>query len=332
MEHYMRRSRRVVLRDQFATTLLFILVQLPVVSNRCSASTVYVQAGVSGSNEAPQIPNPQPFSYQDYWEQGTAGASAAGSLQGSSASASISLISRPGIFLATQGVATGSPSTGYWASQQDAVVEWRDIIRLNGTNPLPDSLALTFAISGSIGLSQSGSSSATAGVGLTLQPGFNELYPQTIDPGLIHSVSGTSGFAAAVQPIAYGSYITPFNVQGYAGPSVYTNPTTGDSSINGAVAWNAVFDVGYVVADGGYSFTLTAYNDSLSYLDGSKASVDFAHTIQLTAVTLADGSPISGGFTFDSGFQLSSVPEPSSFVLLASAMVVGVGWLSRRRR
>jgi hypothetical protein len=314
-----------------------MLIQLIVVAQPCPAGTIYVQAGIEGDNSAPQNPTPQPNQYADYWNQGRDAASAAGSLPGSSASAVISLLpsSHPGIYFSTQGAATGEiAGSPFYDSLQSAVVQWRDIIRVSGAEPLPDSLRLTFAASGTINLVASGlGPAAYALVGFQMQHAFAELLPQGVSPGNNFNFGDTSGISASVGTLPKpGGGITPFNVQGYAGPSVHVDPTTNTASISGAVTWHSTFDIAFSQSDGGYPFTLTAYNQSDSLLLGSGTYADFAHTIQLTAVTLNDGSRVPGVITFDSGFQLSSIPEPPSLVVLGSAVLAGLGWISWRHR
>jgi hypothetical protein len=89
-------------------------------------------------------------------------------------------------------------------------------------------------------------------------------------------------------------------------------------------------DIPYDPTLGGYGWALAMIASSEVSAPGGPASTDAGHTLQLQSVTLPDGTPVS--VTFDTGLQLSSVPEPSTLTL---SVISAVGclvycWLRRK--
>jgi hypothetical protein len=74
----------------------------------------------------------------------------------------------------------------------------------------------------------------------------------------------------------------------------------------------------------------------LTQTNGGTAIADLSNTIQLVAVTQADGTPIPwSDLTFDSGLQpgnVSAVPEPSTLCGTGIAVFLGLGYAWRRRK
>ena len=102
------------------------------------------------------------------------------------------------------------------------------------------------------------------------------------------------------------------------------------SATSGNIVWDASFLVSYDPTYGGYHFNLYAsdYTRAITFTD---VTADFSNTFQLTAVTQADGSALTGPITFDSGFQLQSVPEPSSLVCAGTGLMMAMAYVIRRR-
>ena len=58
-----------------------------------------------------------------------------------------------------------------------------------------------------------------------------------------------------------------------------------------------------------------------AHRDGS-AGIDAWNTVTLDAVTFVDGTDILGPVVFDSGFSITSVPEPSSLLMLCAGSLI----------
>ncbi|WP_165247143.1 PEP-CTERM sorting domain-containing protein [Paludisphaera soli] len=95
----------------------------------------------------------------------------------------------------------------------------------------------------------------------------------------------------------------------------------------GAVSFMADFQLPYAPLLGGYSMNLLFSTFTRASFDAD-AIADFGSTFRLTDVTLADGSSVANAVTFDSGFRVAAVPEPSAVVMLA---IGGVAMLGRGR-
>src|SRR5208337_3305483 len=106
------------------------------------------------------------------------------------------------------------------------------------------------------------------------------------------------------------------------GPTFVTSNYTG-----GVFSATGYFDAFYDAAFGGYGWGLLL--NAVADVTGGDVTDDFLNTLSLTKVTLTDGTPIS--VTFDSGLTMGTVPEPSSVVMLATAMVV-IGFLAIARK
>lgn len=115
----------------------------------------------------------------------------------------------------------------------------------------------------------------------------------------------------------------------------YTLRSGGDSlpheerSVNERIS----FPVNYNADLGGYLFSLglgSRVDTNVNYVD-SMGGAYFDSTIRIVDVTLPDGSPVPGGVTFDSGFTIPAVPEPSTaalFLLGAGLILVRVKTVS----
>lgn len=288
-------------------------------TGEAKAGIDYTLAGVEGLYSIQGDPDPHP--YADYWNQGGTEASASGSVGTSSASASISLLINPGIRLSTRGTPDISESTS-----QAAVAQWRDIIRLSGVSELPDAIRVTISVTGSYRAERrSAFSKDEVHVVVSSFGGFQE--------GLLSSTSLTpEGIAATANNVPHG--FSAFHYSDLPGGSGFETVGARDFSYDtesGAMSWKADFMLPYAPLLGGYSMNLLFTNLTRAAFD-EDMNADFGNTFRLTDVTLADGSPLPGTPSFDSGFRLQAVPEPSNITMLSTGviMLLGYGW-SRRR-
>lgn len=213
-----------------------------------------------------------------------------------------------------------------------SMLQWRDVVRLVSPDP-PDMIKVTFDMHGNF--SNSGGPSwgyMTAGVGQIPGSGLlsgDEVLPQAADFG--GSVAMATINVGGDQP---GE--EPNN--GYVIPGRDLFYTEADSV---SAYWLADFYLPYDEEAGGYVLNFLASNrNEMSLGDRDSSDSHFAETFRLSSVTNADGSALGGPITFDSGYTLQAVPEPSGLVLAGvgacalGALRVGksMGGRWRRRR
>ncbi|HZU36589.1 MAG TPA: PEP-CTERM sorting domain-containing protein [Gemmataceae bacterium] len=289
-----------------ATVLAFLASSGPLQAGYATQSAVsgdgYVLAG-----------NPEKVytaSYSDGWNpySFSAGGFDVGPVA-SGASAGVTVLGAlSGIHLFAQSVHAPDGLGRGGGTETVAAAEWLDVIHVSGFHPPPATLRLSFHISGLINLGVPKFGYADARVGLTNLTDVNQL------------VGGPFEDASS-----QGSFYHPSEIFVQLHNNGVTNTLTETLSGNnsnffagqgGAFDWDASFLVSYRSDLGGYLMNAYASARAIGILGDSQA--DFSHTIQLTNVTLPDGSPVSGQIMFDSGFQLpSAVPEPSSLVLIS---------------
>jgi hypothetical protein len=315
-----------------------------------AALIYYTQAGVQGGTNTglpPDSPDGgvgDPFA--NFWTQGETGAQASGSAStpttygvfSASASASVALGTDAGIRLQTRTVSGPTPG-GPSGSDALAVAQWRDVLRVGSQATPPSQLRLTFEIEGAVTLeldpvSVGGIASAHA----WLNPGGGlDLLSES--PGILNGVQGagvTFGRDAAEMDsdgTVHSHYVVGIHDTGTQNFSFSGTPT--DGVLSGSVSWRQTLNVEYNPEYGGYVLNVLAGGHSFG-TGGADTNGDFSHTIRLTAVTLADGSPLDAPVSFDSGFSLTSgataVPEPSGLVLGAVSAVCAAAGLIHRRQ
>jgi PEP-CTERM motif len=194
-----------------------------------------------------------------------------------------------------------------------AYFSYRDRITYLGAGA-PSSLRLTFAISGSLGFDHAFEplfvTGGFAGFGIGAQNGFNFIGPNL---GGAPSVVGLgSGYDVATDQQKL---------------TVSTSETVSFSSLELvgttlSFAGTYTFDVA-LSPYGTYDFGLYALTNNIVSHDNS-SFVDASHTVSFGQVFLPDGTAIDPGLlSFESGFrfQPSTVPEPSSYMLLGIGLI-----------
>jgi len=306
---------------RFTAALLALLALTG--SSRAGYMTQSGVVGFWGSGDPAQTA--EQANYQDFWNLGLSGSSASGSIGRSAASASVNLhplgAIDAGIHLSNS---ASSPTLAY----SNAAGEWVDVIRVGG-GPAPTSIRIGIEVEGSVQLAlDSGTAAVAVGVknfsgsGLV---GTSESGPQSVPPDAMVAIALTRSRLDNTPQLGVGS----------TGAFLLSTPSLSGTTVNGAVRWDAYFNLTYDPTLGGYQVNLYAGSRALAE-GGSAAQADFSHTIRLTEVTAADGSALPGAVTFDSGFSLNSsvqsVPAPPGSVLagVGVVMLLGRSWLRRR--
>jgi hypothetical protein len=291
---------------------------------RARAGLIYTQAGVQGSSSDGSGDGSSDH-YQSYVTNFVSGgevSSATGSAFETRSSASVGLVGTDaGIHLFSSSHTSNFP--GYSpGSQALAAGQWEDVIRLAG-NSLPNSILIHVSVAGNLNFSAPPTNTqyqeyvrvGIANTAVVIPPGTAPTDAANVGPG-------SEALIQRADPSEGGNILGTSNTNGF----FY-------SATSGNIGWEATFLVSYDSSYGGYHFNLYA-SDSTRAIAFTDVTADFSHTFRLTAVTQADGSALTGPISFDSGFQLQSVPEPSSLVMLGTGAVgVGVlGGLCRGRR
>lgn len=143
----------------------------------------------------------------------------------------------------------------------------------------------------------------------------------TFDPRTEFPTAPTFGSS-----IAFGDFLADATVSNNGLATTAFRGWDTYSYANGLFSGSTHFDVRYDAASGGYTWGLAALTRAAAAYGTSTS--DFLSTLRLTAVTLTDGTPID--VRFDSGLQLSAVPEPASIVLFGTGAVFMFGYMWRR--
>jgi hypothetical protein len=189
-----------------------------------------------------------------------------------------------------------------------ATAQWQDIIRYDvPLDQRPSELQLTFRMDAHLAAT---GNNTFATIGMVDLPFL----------GLLSGVAAGNfnAYGPAGFELAYGGPGSVFGANPANGHMLLDNRNILSATQSSwDVASETSFLAPYDSSLGGY--ILNAYASAGNYSFQGAGDADFSHTIRLSSVTLADGSSLAGGLTFDSGFQLQSVPEPSSIVLCGTA-------------
>lgn len=184
----------------------------------------------------------------------------------------------------------------------EGVASYRDIAFVNSTS-LPETLRLTFQTEGTLSATQAAASVfpsnlAEFGVGTTDSP-LNYFDPSQggTDLGSNHSLEAS--FYTGTQSGGNGNPAQGFTTRGAWDSFSFSGSTfTGTFHI----------DTNYDPNLGGYGWGVTT--SAQTSAAGGSAEANFMNTVSLQRVALPDGTPVS--VAFDSGLNLTSVPEPDA--------------------
>ncbi len=310
-----------------STAILAITIQLAVTCSACtSASAGFItQAGVAGQwADGSVLPaTSDPF---ESIVQGTDSAATIAAAGGASGSASVSVLTNPGIHLSAS-VASTDQTEGYVTARG----QWIDRILLNNPSSPPDDLLLHVNVHSIVDLSAVSPegllSYADVRFGVQTAAGLEEIVPQVQATGLASEVW------IGLQPpsITGDPSIPPSGLSFFSGDS----PTIQNfhaspfdelfQTYSSTVSWDTTFAIHYDETLGGYELNLVGAVGAVG-IHGGNAYANLLNTIRLTDVTLMNGDAIEGGVTFDSGFSLApaGVPEPSSFLTLSVGLLIGL--------
>ncbi|MEO2090971.1 MAG: hypothetical protein ABGY75_15950 [Gemmataceae bacterium] len=257
----------------------------------------------------------------DYWNDGSVFSTSQANANDSRASASVGLGAGGSIKL----VAAGMSGSGIVTAEARAAASWVDVIRVSG-GTVPDKLRVTMAVGGDLGLSraEAGVYQGSARVGLVMLNGTDPSGGDLPDAGQFAGYK-VSEVWAGVQGSPYQDFFLTSNVENLQ-----------QNSDTAAIQWNAVFDLNYSSAHGGYIMNLYASATAIGYRGGSGVA-DFGHTIRLIGVTNTDGSALSGDIEFDSGFKLEELVEetpapPAVLLAVLGVLSLAGGPIFRRLR
>jgi len=163
----------------------------------------------------------------------------------------------------------------------------------------------TFTITNTSNITSPGSTSTITGIGYDLPPTGNA------------SASGLNGFT------------------GMQAPSLSSNFTFSDAALGtvpGTNFTNVVLDFGFITGASG-TFSGGSVNDGLAPGESASFTVTGAAFSGFTEAQICNAIFVrfQGGTTSDVGTPSSPVPEPSTMLLLGTALV-GLGGYTRRRR
>lgn len=208
-----------------------------------------------------------------------------------------------------RGVTGGHPggllkaySQGGWgAGWSDARAAWRDVAYLDDPGSV-ETIRIGFSFSGQFSLVAPGEIAPdvrgdfyVGWVTSNLDVFFDWLDPRNFSP---------SGQLQATRGVGPG------------GESMTSNFEDGHFDQNGKLSGTFFVDVPYDPAYGGYAFGLSLI--ATAYAWPGEITSNALGTLEMTRVTLTDGTPVS--VTFDSGMRFSAVPEPASVTLLGLAL------------
>jgi hypothetical protein len=308
--------------------LLAVWVFTAAISGSVKADMIFTQAGVEGLSDDG---TGNPAGYQtyptpgQYWVQGASVSLASGTAPGSTARATVSLLTNSGIHLYSSGVTSGFPSNTEPFCQSIAGGQWQDVIRLTGTASHPSDILIGVHVEGNISLMPSQQSivwQETARIGIANSPATGWLLNAPSDAAGFNNLN-VSEVWVGIGSSQYPSFFLSSNTKGL---------TQDASSGSISVAWGATFDLAYDPSVGGYHFNLYASDHTVAESFGNVTG-DFLSTFQLTSVTLPNGDPLPGPITFDSGFTLQSVsePEPSSLISAGTGVLMTLAYAWGRR-
>lgn len=258
---------------------------------------------------------------------GPKGSAAAGKLRGSVATSSVSLIGlNSGIHL----FAEAGPIPGEEFAVASA--QWIDVIRTAGVGTPPDKLRVVLELAGIMNVGRAASpgiqNTAEARVGIAQFQG-DELLDFGGSIPLIVNRFNTSPQTEAIVRLQGSLQGPPY--QSYFQLDDRITTLLDSQRYLDSVQWSKTFDLSYNPTIGGYRLNLYAAARALGSFGGA-ATTNFGSTIRLTNVTRTDGSALPGGVTFDSGYTIQAVPEPSSVVMLGCGTFGLLLVYGRRRR
>jgi hypothetical protein len=290
-----------------ATILATLALAGLTTASSARASMVYWQAHAAGgwTNGLPGSER----SFDTGWLAGSAGGSAGPAVARAAAGPGGMKVDTSGA-TPIPAVSAGSGSASY------ADAQWMDVIRIPGLPTPPATLRLNVLIDGSF-------------AGYTVHP---------LTGAQVHLGINLVNLASAWQPnveVQVHAYEDRWEVlETGRDPRLYLRPAPyTDYAFSESVSRLESFEVAYSEADGGYFMSFLASAFTLISGPGN-GHADFGHTVRLVGVTHADGSAITGPITFDSGFELNAVPEPSSLTLagIGAASLALIGLRSRTRK
>lgn len=250
-----------------------------------------------------------------------------------------------GLHLATDSASTWDGGGNASGSSSWAVAQWGDTIRLAQGVPVQGHLAVRFSVHGTYAYQERG------GTELGFHVGVANISYTTIEGSEVSAlasifannlgflpragdaadelISGTSSLSMARSNIYFDPNLnsrTEFGSDAGPASGLVQQEFGSGEFVNGVFGWQQIFYVPYSPELDAYNLNMFAFAHTSSFLDGS-AGIAALNTITLDNVTFEDGSAIIGPITFDSGYTLTPVPEPSSLALFGT---MGLGVLFRQ--